>query len=178
MASKIFDDIVICKDISIGLYQKILDDLGFIIKEINSGLQVEKVKVLISLGILQMNENSIANMREYYPTLVNSFALQNIEEYIGLQDSINVQSNEILHILESLISDKKKIELLSKVSIPISIDNKNYSDEVKQYILENNLEASDLEKCFLNYSQFPEKLQSVIYIIAIRYIKIIKGHHE
>lgn len=167
-ASKLFDAIACYKDISNVMYKKILNEIGFVLEKVDDiDLPKEKMQILISEKTLQMNEENLVYLRENFPDMIMGFIYTNVDRYIEIQNSTLFNKEEIIKILDSSISDKKKIELLSYTNSSISVIDKNYSDELIKHILDNNLNENDIPTLLLNYSNFCEQIQKSIYQIAL-----------
>lgn len=84
--------------------------------------------------------------------------------------------NEALQILTWNISDKQKIELLTFTNNSISIVGAQYSDDVNEYILKNNLEEEDSNYLYADYMHYGEKTQKQIAILAEENVGTITSH--
>ena len=74
---------------------------------------------------------------------------------------------ELLKILDWNISDEAKISLLQFSDEPVTVVNKNYPTPVCVYILDNNLERSDLMPLFSSFEQWQGLVQDKIFDYAI-----------
>lgn len=146
-ASEIFSACVQCCDLENDKYKQFLCSMnrvyrkGFSVKSITD----EKMEILIGESIIKMTEESLEDIRANYPGVCDYFIEKNIDAYVENINENNFSFDELLKILEWKTDDENKISLIAFTQDPISIIGKPYSDDVKIYILEHNMEMSDLE---------------------------------
>lgn len=168
--------IVKCNNISTDKYKNLLCDMGYVFNAYDArSIEDEKIEALIDSGLMQMNTDSIEFMRENYPEIKYSFIKQNFTSYMELQDEI-AEPEEILTIIDWNIDSSNKLALLKFVDEPISIVDKNYSDEVAAYILSNNYEQSDIVNLLKNFSHYSEQTRAVIFELTICDIESITSN--
>jgi hypothetical protein len=115
-------------------------------------------------------------MRSDYTENLMNYIIKNIEKYTNeIINSDNYSSDELIYLLDLDIPDKLKIELMKNEESSISVMNKNYSDNVIRYILNNNLEIRDLPYLLKRYSKSKAIVQNAILEIAISQIEVIKN---
>lgn len=131
----------------------------------------DKIEILINQSILDMNADTLASVREYYPDKCLSFIIKNIEKYTEIMDRTMFSSPELLRLLEEEISDELKLRLLGFETKPISIRNKKYSAKVKEYIIKNLYDSGDFSCLLKEYPSYKAQLQKIILDKAIREIR-------
>ena len=114
-----------------------------------------------------MSVESLLYMRESYEDDVIYFIKQNIDKYMEMQTADIFSLEEAIQVLDLDISDEKKIALLGFTNNSISVIEKNYSDELKAFIISNNADSRDLDYLYKNYLHFKEKTRNSILKVAI-----------
>lgn len=102
--------------------------------------------------------------REYYENSLDYFIKLNIDDYIQIIEDNNslFYQNELLTILsDKSIKDKNKLRLLKFSEDKIDIHNKNYSDSVIDFILNNN--HYNIIELIENFSNFNSMIKEKIY---------------
>jgi hypothetical protein len=173
--SKFFNAIVKCHKLSNQRYKYILKDLNWRFKMFSiTGIQDEKILLLINLSIIPMASNELLFMRENYPEQLIAFIVKNISKYA---DDVIVEENfildEIFSVLEEDLNDKYKIKLLSFTTDAISLKQKTYSDVVKLHILINNLDVNDIPFLLGSYTKESASIKDEIKRISIMHISDI-----
>ncbi|WP_214686087.1 MULTISPECIES: hypothetical protein [unclassified Exiguobacterium] len=167
-AYKFFQNIITCDALLDERYESLLKSFKlhyptFSYKDISE----EKIKILISLEIISMNETNLDFMRKNYDANVFDFIIKNIEEYSLLIDENNFAFEELLKVLDSSVKINYKIQLLSLTKNKISIKSKKYNDKLKIHILTNNFDPEDLQFLINNYQSesgnVKRKLEDVLY---------------
>ena len=164
----LFSDVVKCDSINDSKYKQILTTLrcsytSFSIENIS----FTKMNILIDAGIIEMTVDNLKFLRENYPEHKYLFIKKNIEKYIEIMSDELFSQEELLKILDWNISDEVKISLLKFSNESITVVNKNYSTPVCVYILDNNLEHSDLMSLFSSFEQWQDPVQDKIFDYAI-----------
>lgn len=176
-----FNAIVKCNELYNERYEHILQRIHIDnYKFTHTGIQNEKVLILIELGIIQMSTTELLFMRKNYKEHLMYFITKNITEYIEIvKDSKYFSIDELLAILNENIDDNYKIMLLQLTSEKISIIDIECSDKVKGNILEHNLNEKDIPYLLESYSQKSEYLRAKIKQIAIEHIdEIIENKYS
>ena len=97
-----------------------------------TGIDEDKILVLIKPQNNTDVEDSLIFMRAHYPNQLMPFITRNIKQYT--EEVINQENfdlNEMVSLLEEKINDKYKVRLLGFTSEGISLKQKGYSDAVK-----------------------------------------------
>ncbi|EPF2243905.1 hypothetical protein ACSP9K_002284 [Citrobacter werkmanii] len=166
---KFFDKLIICERISNNKYLEILPSLGFCYDSFGiSGVQDDKLKVLIDTNIIRMTSLNLDFLRTTYPNNLMYFINKNIIDYTKLQTEKFIVSNadEILSVLELDIDDSQKEKLSMIVDTPISIQNDKYSTLFKKHILTNKLDINDIPYLIDNYDTLVDLQETVLIILS------------
>ncbi|WP_317912507.1 hypothetical protein [Carnobacterium maltaromaticum] len=129
-----------------------------------------KMKILMNEKIIEMSKNCLLSIRKNYSHLSESFACLNIEEYLKLiTDDSYYDESELLSILNKRdnFSHEIQIQIINSIRSPISIVESNFSENVKQYILENKFCIEDLPMLIQEYEIQTKKIQLTIYDLII-----------
>ncbi|EGO8156985.1 hypothetical protein FAE25_003022, partial [Enterococcus faecalis] len=79
--------------------------------------------------------------------------------------------DEILNVLD----EQNKIEIAECITNNISVVEKNYSEELMEFILKNKFDINDLSDLIINYSNYSNLIQNTIEVLAItNFPKIIE----
>lgn len=167
VSENLFDAVVVCNDILNEKYKKILIELKYYFDNFDADdITEEKIEVLISTKIIQMEEDSLKFIREKYETQLVTFIRENFENYLDIQSSEIASVDEIMQIITWDIDNDKKIKLLSYLNNPISIVGKHYDDAINAHIIAHNLYDEDKNHLYLHYSQYGEKTQEAILLLS------------
>lgn len=159
-----FNSIIKCEELKNDYYYKILKTMNqyytsFGIKDISDG----KMKILININTIRMNNESIKFIRENYSSkILIYYILHYIKEYINILDDETFSFDELIILLSENIEDELKLELLSYSDKPISIINTNYSIAIKMHILNNNLNTNDVVYLYKTYDTQPKEIKNFI----------------
>lgn len=178
--TKFFLSVVKSKELSITPYAKILKSLNTVFSSFDiDGIPDIKVDVLIEQGRITMKPEVLIFMREQYPHKVISFIKRNIKKYLEEVISHDIfDFDEMMEILEVDIEDQYKIAIMQYTELPISILETFYSDELKAYILRNNINMGDIPQILKDYSILGDGIQSAIEnIVAIHLDHIIDNKY-
>ena len=168
-AEELFDEVALCNGISTDKYKKILVDLGYCFDSYEADeISNEKLQILISEGILQMDTDSLEFVREKYGNHIYAFIHQNFEKYLELQTSEMFRLDEALQIITWDVDDNQKTRLLAFTNEQISIVGKRYTDVVNAFIITHNIKTEDKQHLYSHYMQYGEKAQMAIAILAIK----------
>lgn len=169
---KLFQDIIRANEIANDKYGGLVCAFGLKCNVLSQDeIADDKIEILINQSILEMNANTLAVVREYYPEKNLSFILKNIESYVALMNRTMFLSSEMLQLLEKEISDELKIRLLGFETKPISIQGKKYSAKVKDYIVEHLYSSKDFQYLLQRYSTNTIRLRELILDRAIKAIQ-------
>ena len=167
-------EIIGSKKISLARYQTILSQFSFHYENFTiTDMDDSKLRVLIDLGYLTMNQDNLLLFRESYPHLLYYYICKNISEYVNIMIPELFIQSELLSVLEMNIDDAYKIQLLKFSTECISILNIECSDNVKVYILQNHFDVKDIETLFQHYETYGDTIMPAILSVAIRYTNLI-----
>ena len=124
----------------------------------------EKINALINANIIKMSSNTLTFIRTYYKNSLYHFIKLKLNSYIDIIKNNNTlfYQDELLTILsDKSIKDKIKLRLLKFSEENIDINNKNYSDEINKFILDNNL--YNINELIENFSNFNTSIKEKIY---------------
>ncbi len=171
--SGIFLDMLIqCNGIQNEKYRSILTQIDWTYEIFDlEGIESDKVLILISLDIIDMNETNLGFFREYYNETLINYITHKIDDYISVvQKEEQFIFDEIIIVLNESISDNYKISLLKMTEEAITIFNESYSDELKIYILNNNLDLSDLPKLVSSFITLVDPIKVEVVRLCIEHI--------
>lgn len=135
-------------------------------KFIFDDISAQKMEILISNSIIQMNQNNLMFLRDMYPDQRNLFIEHNIEAYVQLMDTSLFDHDELVSVLSMNIDDEYKLALLGFDKSPVSISDIICSAKILNHILNNNLDDDDLPELFSSYSTFEDEVQKTILQLA------------
>lgn len=168
VAEKFFDSVAISNEIETAKYQKILTDIGYYFDTYDAKeIEDEKIRVLIDNQIIEMNEMGLDFIRNNYEGHCMHFIELNVKEYVEIQTEDIFNYDEAVKVLEFSCDDELKIKLLGFTSDPISVLDKELSNEVLEYILEHNYDCADEEYLYQRYSQYHESVRTIILKKAV-----------
>lgn len=169
---KLFIDITACNEIENDKYDEIICAFNIQYTIFNeTGIEPEKIEILIRKDILEMNADILKTMRGHYAEMSMLFIMNNIERYVEIMNEDIFSASELLQILEENVDDGLKIRLLQFATAPISIQNKNYSDKIQDYIVENLYSNEDFEYLVQWYPSNRVGLRKQILTIATEAIQ-------
>lgn len=168
VAEKFFDSVAISNEIETAKYQKILTDIGYYFDTYDAKeIEDEKIRVLIDNQIIEMNEMGLDFIRNNYEDHCMHFIELNVKAYVEIQTEDIFNYDEAVKVLEISCDDELKIKLLGFTSSPISVLDKELSNEVLEYILEHNFDCADEEYLYQRYSQYHESVRTIILKKAV-----------
>nr|MBP3598823.1 hypothetical protein [Eubacterium sp.] len=168
VAEKFFDSVAISNEIETAKYQKVLTDMGYYFDTYDAKeIEDEKIRVLIDNQIIEMNEMGLDFIRNNYEGHCMHFIELNVKEYVEIQTEDIFNYDEAVKVLEFSCDDELKIKLLGFTSDPISVLDKELSNEVLEYILEHNFDCADKEYLCQHYSQYHESVRALILKKAV-----------
>ena len=141
-----------------------------------TGIDPNKVNLIIDAGIIIMNAKNLHFIRDNYPRHTMKFICQNIYEYVKIMDTSLFVFDELIEILSWDIEDELKLTLLDFTDTPISIIDKDYPVAVKLHVLKHNRHSADIRWLYQNYNIQPAEIKEYIYPIASESINIILGN--
>ena len=163
---KFTTNILRCYKINNEIYINILTSLKHTDDEIEfpKDIPEEKINALINANIIKMSSNTLTFIRTYYKNSLYHFIKLKLNSYIDIIKNNNTlfYQDELLTILsDKSIKDKIKLRLLKFSEENIDINNKNYSDEINKFILDNNL--YNINELIENFSNFNTSIKEKIY---------------
>lgn len=174
VAEKLFDETIVCNELSNTKYTEILCSLSFNYNSFDVlGISEEKFKILVEKEIVKMNLTSLKFVRENYSSQILVYIKKYLNAYVDAMTAEYYIFDEMMNILSWGVKDEIKIRLLEFTSEPVSILHKNYTSAVNEYILKNNLNQSDLITLFTSYESWEPSIQKIIYELAVQNISEI-----
>lgn len=170
----LFKEVVICDLIVNSKYKQILTSLRLHYNKFDiRNISDDKMNILIDTGIIKMSADNLKFLRENYQDQKLRFIQRNIEKYVDIMSDDLFQQEELLEILYWDISNEFKIKLLEFSRDTITVIGKNYSTLVTLYILDNNLNSSDLMTLFSTFDHWEDAIQDKIFDYAVENIDSI-----
>lgn len=167
----LFDATIPCNTIDTARYTQIVSGLNFTYEAFDiSGIQPDKIKVLIEMDIISMNSETLTFIRKNYPGVIYQFIAAHIDEYCNLMTEELFSHSELLELLAWDIDDSLKLHLLRFEDTSISIVDKSYSLAICIHILRNNLDADDMRTLWNRYSKQPSEIQKIVLGYAISHM--------
>jgi len=165
---KFFIDFLKCYEINNQKYVDILKSFeGNDETEFPEDIPEDKITLLVKSKIIKMIIKNLEFFRKHYEDSLDYFIKLNIDDYIQIiEDNNNLfLQNELLTILsDKSIKDENKLKLLKFSEDKIDIYNKNYSDIVIDFILNNN--RYNIVELIENFSNFNSSIKEKIYKLA------------
>lgn len=176
-AQSIFESIAVCEEIEKENYKTILGKLKYIypapVTEIQH-LSEERIEILVKLDKFKVTSPNIEFLQENHKNLLLIFIEKNIEDYVdNIEDLPKLKKDELITLLSSKIDDEFKIKLICNYNDTISISQLNCSDNIKNYILDNNFDNSEIEYVIDNYKNSNDSIKETIRNICEKYIQTI-----
>lgn len=168
----LFEKLIKCESIKNAQYKIIASNLepcGVTYRDFRfTNIPDDKMRILIDLNVLNMNESTLRFVRSNYKNVLYYFIVNNIDEYINIIERV-MDQEEMVNVLSEDIDNSKRISLIEKLpsGITISILEKNYSEDVQCYILENRYKTSDMMQLFNTFSHFGTNVQEIIFKKAL-----------
>ena len=174
---EIFISISSCEFIKEENYKKFLEQIELVypkpILEIEC-LSQDRIKILIELGKFEVTLENIKFLQNEFNDLLEYFIELNIEEYIEkIEELPKLKKEKIMNLLSSNIEDKFKKELIYNFNGEISISNIECSDDIKEFIIKNKFDKSDIYFLIDNYYNFDKSIKESIKELCIKYIDVI-----
>ena len=161
-------------------YRQIMENICNKMQEFSvEDLSDDKVKILVDLGLIEMNSSNLKFMRITYPASVLHFIRLAIEEYIPIAVDSDFDLKEATAILEwEEVADQQKIKLLEQTTEGIRIHGKQLSEGLIQYILTNNLCKEDWPWILECYDKFSDDVKTTILMIASGRLEYVASNHS
>ena len=175
LLDKFWDQCIINEKLSLKKFREILLSISPEYAEFSvTGVPSDKMDILIEKNFIPMTDRTLTFMRNNYAENKMGYIIRNMDEYVTIAIGKMASVEETEKILSCDIDDETKIKLLSEIAAEISVVKKKYSDRVMSYILEHNLDDSDLPTLYRGFSSYNYVIQRKIVAIAKRnMVKII-----
>lgn len=126
-----------------------------------------------------MDENNLIFLRDNYENQITYYYIeQNVAEYVKIMTSSIFDFNELIYILDSDVENELKLQLLEFTNLKISVENKEYSPELFEYIMDNNFDIDDIPYLFSSFEKFDDSIKNKVIGIAIENISMIINSPE
>lgn len=157
-----------CKELDCHRYEQLVSTMGYIYNQFSiNGIADEKISILINNNRIKMNANNLEFIRNNYKKNLFNFIEKNIKTYIEDTAANTFKYDELIEILSWNISDELKVKLIGITDESIPIHKKDYSIDVKNYIIVNNFDRDELSYIFSEYATFNESTRELIYTKAV-----------
>ena len=105
------------------------------------------------------------------------FIESEVEGYLATATGNNFNANEALQVIENgNIDIESKRKIISLISTPITVCNKQYDDEVIEYILQNKIDTNELPLLLENFDGFSKNAQGEIYRNLRSHVNVLKNN--
>lgn len=169
--NKFFNKTILTNELNNLKYKQIITSLNFYYKEFDAlGIENDKLRIVIDENIIRMNSETLLFMRDNYSESVLYYIKKNIHDYKEIMDEYLFSHDELLEILSWDIEDNIKLSLLEFSSEPITILKQNYSNNIEEYILNNNLDDKDMYTLFEKYDDLKTNIQLIVFKYALNHI--------
>ena len=139
---------VFANELPFSVYEKVVRTMyGF--KELEGGVELRRIDVLVTNGLLLFNASNYALMKESYPSLAAKFIALNLKAYIGEVDNYVVSSLEMSTLFESLGTNEKKADYLAHHPNFEGILTADIANEICRLIQSRNLKVGSIEDSLL-----------------------------
>lgn len=137
------DACIVCNELNDKKYREIISCINDPISIFNfKGISQDKIMILIKEHIICMTNDNLKFLRKYYTNNFIEFIFSNIEEYIKLVIESDEEVTELLQIMKSDISTKRRMKVMKEIRGNLSVQAQGY-DDILSRILENNFSEPD-----------------------------------
>lgn len=151
-----------------GLNDVKYDQLSKKIFEVQEQFNIEdlsknKIEILVNNNIILMNKSNLTFFRLHYPNSVINFICKNFNDYINILNT-NIENEKEIHLLlksKNLSIEQKKL-LLDNLSISISIQDLQISNDLILDILMKHFDTKDLNYLLSIYKSSDTSIQQAI----------------
>ena len=152
-------------------YKDILQKMGFLYSAFSIvGLNDWQVKILIELNIVSKTKENYDFIKTNYSKHISDFVFLGATQKVFKlfeNGSIVLTRTEILDLIsDSRIKNDDALMLLENIDGPISIEGKNYSDDISATIIKSNFNVEDLPWLLRNFNRLGPKSQSAIIVYS------------
>ncbi|WP_374283314.1 hypothetical protein [Desulfovibrio sp.] len=164
----LFTETITCNRLENARYSQILSQFkNSYESEPPKNIDQDKVDILIDLKIFKMTPDMLLAFREAYSSNILKFIITNFSEYVKIFPSIPFNIHEFLQILSSDLNNDQKLTILALNSSPVSAFGDNYSEEIVDYILQHNLDESEIQRILQSYADHNSTVKDTILKIAL-----------
>lgn len=175
---KFFDASVKNKNLNNDRYREIVQQIGNQLVSFNiPGLGDEKLIVLVEENLIPMNLSNLQFIRQNYPNEISIFVEGDVNGYLGLIQGNNLMPNEVLLLIgNQRIDVESRQKLAAQMPTPISLNGRDYDDEMIIYILSKKYDANDMPYLIEKYRDFSTDVQEAVYKKLNGQIAVIKNN--
>ncbi|NLK09082.1 MAG: hypothetical protein GX316_10380 [Firmicutes bacterium] len=168
-ASRWLADLVGCQDLTDERYRQLLASHPIQDQSFNmERLADSKLSILLEQGKVAMTMDNLEFLREHYPSHVLDYIELGIESYLSeIASEDTLASEELKELIKRGITDQSRIGLIKQSTEPLSIFAHDYSESVRQFILENNFYEGDLNGLITGYESLSPAIQTVVNQICV-----------
>lgn len=148
-------------------YKDILEKMGFVYSSFSfAGLNDWQINILIELNVISKTEANYTFIKTNYSKHILDFVfLGDSQKVFKLFEggSIVLKRSEVLELIsDARIKNDDALMLLKKIDGAISIEGKNYTDEITEEILRYNFNVEDLPWILRNFNRFGNRSKFAI----------------
>ena len=141
------------------------------------GLGDEKLIVLVEENLIPMNLSNLQFVRQNYPNEISIFVEGDVNGYLGLIQGNNLVPNEVLLLIgNQRIDVESRQKLAAQMPTPISLNGRDYDDEMIVYILGNKYDDNDTPYLIEKYRDLSTDAQEIFYKKLIGHIVVIRNN--
>ncbi|CAO5683369.1 MAG: hypothetical protein HEEMFOPI_01957 [Holosporales bacterium] len=168
LLNNLFIETITCNKLDNSRYSQILSQLNYIYEsKPPKSIDEDKVDIAIDLELFKMTPDMLLAFREAYSSNILKFIITNFSGYVKIFPSIPFNIQEFSQILSSDLSNDQKLTILSLNSSPVSAFGDNYSEEIVDYILQHNLDESEILRILQSYADHNSSVKDTILKIAL-----------
>lgn len=168
LLNNLFTETITCNKLDNSSYSQILSQLDYIYEsDPPKNIDQNKVDIVIDLKIFKMTPKVLIAVREAYPNNTLNFILSNFADYVDIFQSIPFSVQEFSQILSSALTNDQKLTILALNSSPVSAFGDNFSEEIVDYILQHNLDESEIQRILQSYADHNSTVKDTILKIAL-----------
>lgn len=174
LLNTLFDETITCNKLDNSRYTQILSQLNYIYEsEPPKNIDQDKVDIAIDLKLFKMTPSMLIAVRDAYPNNTLKFIISNFSDYVNIFQSIPFSIQEFSQILSSDLTNDQKLTILGLNSSPVSAFGDNYSEEIVDYILQHNLDESEIQRILQSYAEHDSLVKNTILNITLNKRNVI-----
>ena len=168
-------DLTSCAGLSDLAYDFWIFRIGYIWNRFEiKDLAARKMKIVLKHKRIAMNSDNFQIIRSHYPQFLEDYVYLNIREFLDqVIGGVVFEFRELEGLLERRVSDKYKIRFLEHISGPVSVQNKELSESVMLYTIENNFDEQDLAWLIGRFDNMPKSVQEVIAGLCLERVDLL-----